>query len=66
MPMYEFVCRNCAGEFTELCPINWQGKVKCPVCGEADITKTISQIGGSGRSGGGCGSCSSQKCSSCH
>lgn len=42
MPIYDFKCRHCAAEFSELCSFDWQGKVTCPKCNANELEKQLS------------------------
>ncbi|MFP4213307.1 MAG: FmdB family zinc ribbon protein [Desulfohalobiaceae bacterium] len=78
MPIYEYVCNNCAKEFEELI-LDSQEQVLCPECGAGDARRMLSRcrtrMGGQAGSelssdgvaagGGGCGSCSAGSCASC-
>ncbi|MDA8169983.1 MAG: zinc ribbon domain-containing protein [Nitrospiraceae bacterium] len=72
MPIFEYVCNKCQGEFEKL--VYSSTKVICPKCGSDDVKKKLSTFGMSGLatpfSGGGpssgCGSCSKSSCSGCH
>ncbi|HMM21401.1 MAG TPA: zinc ribbon domain-containing protein [Selenomonadales bacterium] len=65
MPIYEFKCNECSGNFEQLCRVDWEGEVKCPSCGAANLTKILSRFSSPGGAGGGCGSCASKNCGSC-
>ncbi|MGM0424539.1 MAG: FmdB family zinc ribbon protein [Thermodesulfobacteriota bacterium] len=77
MPIYEYVCANCAKEFEELI-LGAQEDVACPECESRETRRMLSRcksrIGGHAgaelgaeapASGGGCASCSSGSCASC-
>jgi len=70
MPIYEYVCADCAREFEEL--VRGDEAVVCPLCGSARAAKKLStfataRAGGAARPGsrepapygapGGCGTC---------
>jgi putative FmdB family regulatory protein len=66
MPIYEYLCADCAGEFEELVPASEDASVLCPTCGGDTVTRLLSAfstprpVGASvGGGGGGCcgGSC---------
>ncbi|MGE5575700.1 MAG: FmdB family zinc ribbon protein [Syntrophothermus sp.] len=77
MPLYEFKCSHCGAKFETLCSnATAQQGVKCVSCGSEGAQKIFSTFGyksgssskvstGSG-SGGGCSSCGTHNCSSCH
>ena len=46
MPVYEYVCRKCKEDFTEILTVQEmeKGGVKCPHCGSDKVTKIISHI----------------------
>lgn len=74
MPIYEFVCKECGGDFEELV-FGSAPDVKCPKCGSVSVGKKLSLFGMSGGDrpatslpgggGGGCSGCSTKKCGSC-
>ncbi len=72
MPLYEFECRNCERVFEELCAVGAAKKPPCPDCGSRKVSKVMSTFamrspgGNGGTRAGGCGGCSSRKCSTCH
>ncbi len=65
MPIYEYLCAGCAGEFEELVSLTAPGAVRCPDCGSETVTKLLSSfatarpegisVGGGGCCGGSCG-----------
>ncbi len=68
MPIYEYLCAGCSGEFEELVSLSGPEKVTCPDCGGTTATRLLSSFatnrpegvmvgGGGGCCGGGCGSC---------
>ncbi|MFH2011292.1 MAG: zinc ribbon domain-containing protein [Pseudomonadota bacterium] len=72
MPIYEYKCDLCGEEFEELVLCS-SPEVNCPKCKKPKVTKLMSSC--SFKSGGnfsssagdsGCGTCSSNNCSSCH
>lgn len=66
MPIYDFRCNECGATFDQLCRAQWQGSVRCPKCGGADLAKLLSAFASPGSGGGSsCGSCSSKNCGSC-
>lgn len=82
MPIYEFKCAACDKKFEELCSSATRPEdLSCPSCGGHDLKKCFSSFGfspsGAGgpslgsafnapSSGGGCASCSTRSCSTCH
>jgi putative FmdB family regulatory protein len=74
MPIYEFQCTRCENKFDELVSVSVDLKtIVCPQCGTAAPRKLMSAFGFSSggksvssSSGGGCHSCSSGNCSTCH
>ncbi|MFZ5433225.1 MAG: FmdB family zinc ribbon protein [Calditrichota bacterium] len=59
MPIYDYDCRNCGGEFEELRRLSDRDEdVECPYCGEKDCERRMSLTAADpfGGSGGGCGS----------
>jgi putative FmdB family regulatory protein len=69
MPIYEYRCRECAGEFEKYVP-GPRATVACPVCASDSVTRKLSVFGlrteggfmtsptaggGGGCCGGGCG-----------
>ncbi len=72
MPIYEYLCNGCGGEFEELV-LSMGSDVACKMCDSSDLTKIMSgfsvKSGNSSdmsSSGGDCGSCVSKNCSSCN
>ncbi len=78
MPIYEYTCQKCGGEFEELV-FHDEDCVKCPACGSQKTTKMISKCrfktGGPGRvaenalssssKSSSCAGCSGGDCSTC-
>jgi len=72
MPIYEYKCTNCDGEFEKLV-FSSDEQVQCPRCGSTDVRKLMSACGfksggefsPSGGSGG-CASCAGGNCATCH
>ncbi|MBU0509985.1 zinc ribbon domain-containing protein [bacterium] len=55
MPIYDYQCHNCGGEFEELRKISDHDEdVACPHCGEKDCERQIS-LTACDTSSGGCG-----------
>jgi putative FmdB family regulatory protein len=44
MPIYEYRCRRCSGDFEKYVPAA-ATKVACPACGSGDITRKLSVFG---------------------
>ena len=73
MPIFEYQCRNCQDDFEKIV-FNTHTEVKCPRCQSKKVTKKVSafsfqsgsKAGAAPKSSGGCGSCSSHHCSTCH
>jgi len=72
MPVYEYKCDDCAGDFEKLV-FGSNPEVECPKCGSKRLTKKFSLFGMSGvekpvasTGSSGCSSCSKSSCSSCH
>jgi putative FmdB family regulatory protein len=73
MPIYEYVCLNCAHEFEVIRPMSQADvPMACGSCGAENIKRKISvfyaESGGkavAGMSEPACGSCSSGNCASC-
>lgn len=69
MPIYEYKCKKCNGEFELLVFSNTE--VKCPECQAKDVEKKMSVFGMSGvekpfaGTESGCTSCKKVSCSSC-
>lgn len=72
MPIFEFHCDKCQEDFEKIV-FNSSTKIQCPRCQSAKVSKKISAF--SFKSGskfvasshsGGCGSCSSHHCGTCH
>ncbi|MBI2116194.1 MAG: zinc ribbon domain-containing protein [candidate division NC10 bacterium] len=63
MPIYEFICDECAHAFEKRVPSS-RSRVACPECESAKVTKQFSRFAFKGEfkfvgSGGGCSRCSS-------
>lgn len=71
MPIYEFRCIGCGRRFDKLCSMGESGEnLNCPECGTKGSKRVMSSFSATGTGGGkeagsGCGSCSSNNCSSC-
>jgi len=72
MPIFEYQCQCCNQDFEQLV-LNARTEIKCPQCQSTQVNKKMSAcaiksgskfVASSG--GGGCGSCSSHHCSTCH
>ncbi|MBU1206614.1 MAG: zinc ribbon domain-containing protein [Proteobacteria bacterium] len=72
MPIFEYHCQSCQDDFEKIV-FNTNTEVKCPRCQSKKVNKKVSAF--SFKSGpkfvsaskpGGCGSCSSHHCSTCH
>ncbi|MDI6754162.1 MAG: zinc ribbon domain-containing protein [Thermodesulfobacteriota bacterium] len=72
MPIFEYHCLRCQDDFEKIV-FTAKAEVKCPRCQSKKVNKKISAF--SFKSGskfvpasnsGGCGSCSSHHCSTCH
>jgi putative FmdB family regulatory protein len=67
MPIYEYLCADCSGEFEELVSVSAGDGVRCPDCGSDTVTRLLSSfatsrpegaaVGGGGCCGGSCGCC---------
>jgi putative FmdB family regulatory protein len=67
MPIYEYLCADCSGEFEELVSVTAGDAVRCPDCGSDTVTRLLSSfatsrpegaaVGGGGCCGGSCGCC---------
>lgn len=74
MPLYEFRCRACRSRFERLVRVGRESEVRCPSCGSPEVQKLFSTFGIHGgdkpsagsASSGGCTTCSSKSCSTCH
>ena len=70
MPIYEYCCLRCEGQFEELI-LSPDEEVSCPTCGSKEVKRIISlcafSSGGKFRpsTSGGCEGCTSLNCSSC-
>lgn len=77
MPIYEFYCQDCDGQFETLV-MRSSDPVACPQCGTEKVTRVLSVFGF--KSGGdrgaassrtasgssGCSGCVASSCSGCH
>lgn len=73
MPIYEFSCAKCGGEFEDL--VYGNETPPCPACGSHDTQKLMSASARRSRgdgadysmpaTGGGCSGCSGGNCASC-
>lgn len=73
MPIFEFRCQKCGNEFEKIV-FNQNSKIQCPGCSSSKVEKKVSAF--SFKSGskfvaasskaGGCSSCASHHCSTCH
>ncbi len=43
MPIYEYLCKNCAYHFEQLQKVNDNPLLKCPQCGQSKLSKLISK-----------------------
>jgi len=81
MPLYEYRCQKCREVFGIERSMNETSQARCEKCGTEDVSRiwnatiraggTTPDVGqGSSSSprssGGGCGSCSSHSCGTCH
>ena len=67
VPIYEYLCAGCSGEFEELVSVSSPDSVHCPDCGGETVTRLLSSfaasrpegaaVGGGGCCGGSCGCC---------
>ncbi len=73
MPIFEFHCQKCGNDFEKIV-FNQNNKVQCPGCNSSKVEKKVSAfsfksgskfVAASSKSGG-CSSCSSHHCSTCH
>ncbi len=73
MPIFEYVCPDCAEEFETLV-FSSTKEIKCPKCGSTNPQKKISTfafksgfkfVGTGKKAGSSCSGCSSTNCSSC-
>ncbi len=75
MPLYDFICQNCANHFDLLVSYDWRSAgAMCPDCGSGNLEKEVSRVGAfssGGKismldegSGGGC--CHTGGCTTCH
>jgi len=73
MPIFEYHCSKCDEDFEKIVS-NDKTKVQCPKCKSRKVSKKISAfsfksgskfVAASSQSGG-CSSCSSHNCGSCH
>ncbi|OIP40297.1 FmdB family transcriptional regulator [Candidatus Desantisbacteria bacterium CG2_30_40_21] len=74
MPIFEYQCQKCTKKFETLV-MSKNEVVQCPECGSGELKKLLSLFGfkpagsrfvSSSTSSGGCTSCSTKACSSCH
>jgi len=69
MPVYEYRCSACDGEFERLV-LSASSKVACPACGSDELVKKVSSFGTSGTekkvSSGSCDACRKGSCAGCH
>ena len=71
MPIYEFKCEECEGEFEELV-MSSSEIISCPKCRSQKVRKQMSaasfKSGGqfSSNTGSSCSGCSSHNCGTCH
>jgi putative FmdB family regulatory protein len=77
MPLYEYHCKDCSKNFEIMRRFSESDSAaSCPACESKQTVKMVSVVnarisaGGSVKpisgGGGGCGSCSSSGCASCH
>ena len=58
MPICEYRCQRCGQEFERFVLSSRAGRVICPTCGSADVSKMLSTFASGGRSSaGGATSC---------
>ncbi|MEW5911684.1 MAG: zinc ribbon domain-containing protein [Thermodesulfobacteriota bacterium] len=70
MPIYEYHCPRCQDQF-EVLVMNSRDKITCPKCDCKKVERLMSgfahkSAGGKMVSSGGCASCKSSSCASCH
>jgi len=72
MPIFEYHCQNCRDDFEKIV-FNARAEVKCPHCQSKKVKKKVSAFSFksgakfvAASSSGGCSSCSSHHCSTCH
>jgi putative FmdB family regulatory protein len=72
MPIFEYHCEKCQGDFEKIV-FNIQSKVACPLCQSNKVKRKVSAFSFKSSSkfvasskSGGCSSCSSHHCSTCH
>ncbi len=72
MPIFEYHCQGCEHDFEQIV-FNSKTKIKCPRCESGKVQKKMSAFGiktGSkyvaSSGAGGCSSCASHHCSTCH
>lgn len=65
MPIYEFVCKDCASNFEDLVMISQLDQVTCPVCGSGQVKKKMSTFASKPAEGSGSFSFNSSAASSC-
>ncbi|NLL18141.1 MAG: zinc ribbon domain-containing protein [Clostridia bacterium] len=53
MPAYDFKCNSCGNRFTVRVPVQERKNVKCPLCGQGQLTQLLTSINilGAGRNG---------------
>jgi putative FmdB family regulatory protein len=77
MPIYEYKCGNCNSDFERIVKSGTpDSEISCPKCKQLKAQKKLSKFSfgsktssgdfKSAPSSGGCGSCSSHNCGSCH
>lgn len=54
MPTYEFRCRKCAHQFSVKVSIGERKNVKCPQCGQGELTQLFTSVNIMGTGGSGC------------
>lgn len=65
MPIYEFVCKDCANNFEDLVMVSQLDQVTCPACGSGQVKKKMSTFASKPAEGGGSFSLNSSAASSC-
>lgn len=69
MPIFEYTCSRCKGNFELLVGTSKRDSVECPKCGTRTLARQISAFAvaggehGKGTGGEACGVCSSKSCS---
>lgn len=53
MPIYEFVCKDCASNFEDLVMMSQLDQVTCPVCGSGQVKKKMSTFASKSAADGG-------------